>query len=149
MARVSKSAHAVGVLLLLVMLLGALSASPARAVECWQGWGYLVEPRSMAFKSGQSLYVTEGAVNWSNPSWVRLYRVDPSTGLRLTKEKPINIRPRKPVQKGSRNWAKIMEDVVEVRGSELDMLLRLTHVTPSPNARTLNDGFTRWACGLG
>jgi hypothetical protein len=147
MVRVSRIVRAVG--FLFAALVASLSALPAHAAECWQGWGYLVEPRSMDFKSGQSLYVTEGPVNWGDRSWVRLYRVDPSSGRRRAGEKPIYIRPRQPIQKGSRNWAKIVEDVVEVQDSKLDMLLRLTHVKPSPNAQTLNDDFSRWACGLG
>lgn len=147
MVHVSRFGAAAGVLL--AMLLALFASSPTRAAECWQGWGYLVEPGSAVFKSGQSLYVTEGAVDWRVRSWVRLYRIDPSSGRRRTEEKPIYIRPRQPMQKGSRNWANIVEDVVEVQDSELDMLLRLTHISPSPNAQTLNDDFSRWACGLG
>lgn len=146
MTRAVKSSLIVAVCLVLV---GLVHIPPASAKECWQGWGYLVEPRSMAYKSGQELYVTDGPVDWSDRNWVRLYRIDPSTGRRVTEGKSIHIRPSQPVQKGSRNWADIVEDVVDVQGSDLAMLLRLTHVAPSPNAQTLNDSFSRWACGLG
>lgn len=147
MTRAAKSVLATAKWLFVLFVL--VQATPASALECWQGWGYLVDPNSAAYKSGQTLYVTDGAVNWGEQRWVRLYEIDPSTGRRVTAGKSIHIRPRQPVKKGSRNWAKIVEDVVDVRESEWAMLVRLTHVAPSPNARTLNDSFTRWACGLG
>ena len=115
------------------------SAAPAWAYECWQGWGYLVDPQTNAYKSGQSLYVTDGSVNWTERRWVRLFRIDPASGLRVKDGKPIHIRPRRPVQKGSRKWADVVEDVVEVRNSEWAFLVRLTRIAPSPNARSLND----------
>jgi len=40
----------------------------------------------MAYKSGQSLYVTEGAVDRAEQKWVRLYRIDPSTGRRIASD---------------------------------------------------------------
>lgn len=80
---------------------------------------------------------------------MRLFRIDPASGLRIKDGKPIHIRPRRPVRKGPRNWAGIVEDLVEVKNSKLALLVRLTHIAPSPNARSLNDEFTRWACGQG
>jgi len=112
--------------------------------------GYLVDLRTDAYKGGQALYVTGGPVDWSEwRRWVWPFRVDPGSGLHVKDGKPIHIRPRQPVQKGSRNWSNVVEDVVEVRDSEWGLLVRLTHIAPSPNARTLNDEFTKWACGYG
>lgn len=127
---------------------GMLAVFPAEAAECWQGWGYLVERKTLAFKSEQSLYVTDGPVEWDRRQWIRLYAVDSKTGRRIPKKRPVLIRPSRPFQKGSGNWGSIIEDVAEVNGSRWAMMLRLSHVAPSPHARTLNDEYSRWACGL-
>lgn len=127
---------------------GMLAVFPASAAECWQGWGYLVDGKTLAFKSEQSLYVTDGPVEWDRKHWISLYAVDSKTGRRIANKKPVLIRPSRPFQKGSGNWGSIIEDVAEVNGSRWAMMLRLSHVAPSPHARTLNDEYSRWACGL-
>ena len=132
----------------IALLFGALLAAPASATECWQGWGYLVEPKSLAFKSGQTLYVTDGAVDWQSREWVRLYPIDPKSGRRDEKAKPVSIKPTRPVVKGTGVGAEIVEDVAEVLGSKWSMMIRLSHIQTSDHSRTLNDKYSRWACGL-
>ncbi len=122
---------------------------PAWSAECWQGWGYMVEARTLAYKSGQSLYVTDGPVDWQSRKWIRLYPIDQGTGRRVTTKKPFFIRPTNPTRVGSGAWSKEIEDVAQVKGSKLSLMLRFSHIVPPPNARTLNDNFSRWACGLG
>ena len=124
-----------------------LAAPAAMAAECWQGWGYLVEPKSLAFKSTQSLYVTEGKVDWKRKKWIKLYPVDPNTGRRLKDATPVFVRPTNPIHKGSGGLGAIVEDVADVKGSKWSMMLRLSHIAPSPHAKTLNDSFSQWACG--
>ncbi len=136
------------VLKLCLISIGLLAVVPASAAECWQGWGYLVEPKTLAFKSEQSLYVTDGPVEWDQKHWISLYPVDSKTGRRIRNAQPVLIRPSRPFQKGAGNWGSIIEDVAEVNGSRWSMMLRLSHVAPSEHSRTLNDEFSRWACGL-
>ena len=133
---------AVGVLLCVLMPGAALAA------DCWQGWGYYVESKTLAFKSGQTLYVTDGPMDWNRREWVKLYPIDPKTGKRDRKRKPVVVRPTKPSTQGGGQWGDTVEDVAEVLGSKWSMLLRLSHVTPSPHAMSLNDEYSRWACGL-
>ena len=135
-------------LFLLAPIIAAVS-TPAWGAECWQGWGYMVEPRTLAYKSGQSLYVTDGPADWQSRKWIRLYPIDQATGRRITNRKPIFIRPSNPTRVGSGAWSKEIEDVAQVKGSNLSLMLRFSHILPPPNSRTLNDNFSRWACGLG
>ena len=135
-------------LCLLAPLLAAVSM-PAWGAECWQGWGYMVEAKTLAYKSGQSLYVTNGPADWQSRKWIRLYPIDQATGRRITNKKPLYIRPTNPTRVGSGAWSKEIEDVAQVKGSKLSLMLRFSHILPPPNARTLNDNFSRWACGLG
>lgn len=132
----------------LAVLAGVLLAGPASATECWQGWGYLVEPKSLAFKSGQTLYVTGGAVDWQSKEWVRLYPIDPKSGRRDEKAEPVSIKPTRPVVKGAGGGAEIVEDVAEVLGSKWSIMIRLSRIRTSAYSRTLNDKYSRWACGL-
>ena len=131
-----------------VVLTAMLLPNAAAGAECWQGWGYFVEPKTLAFKSGQTLYVTAGPMSWNRREWVKLHPIDPKTGLRDPKRQPVLVRPSKPSTQGGGQWGDVVEDVADVRGSEWSMLLRLTHIKPSPHSMTLNDAFSRWACGL-
>ena len=137
--------HAVaGVALAFVILMPVA----AGAVECWQGWGYFVEPKSLAFKSQQTLYVTDGPVNWDSREWIKLFPIDPKTGRRDRKREPVLVRPNRPSKQGGGQWGDVVEDVADVLGSKLSMLFRLSHVAPSQHSLTLNDKYSRWACGL-
>jgi len=130
------------------VLFGVLLPGAAAGAECWQGWGYYVEQKTLAFKSGQTLYVTDGPMDWNRREWVKLYPIDPRTGKRDGKHKPVLVRPTEPSKKGGGQWGDTVEDVAEVLGSKWSMLLRLSHVTPSRHSMSLNDEYSRWACGL-
>ncbi len=133
-----------------VLCLAAGLAMPhaASGAECWQGWGYLVEPKSLSFKSQQTLYVTDGPVDWRSKDWIKLYPVDPKTGKRDKKRRPVTIRPNRPEQSGGGQWGDVVDDVAYVLGSKWSMLLRMSHITPSRYSLTPNDEYSRWACGL-
>jgi len=130
------------------LLLGLAVPSVCWAAECWQGWGYYVEPKSLAFKSQQTLYVTDGPVNWDSREWVKLFPIDQSTGKRDKKREPVLVRPNRPSKQGGGQWGNVIDDVAEVLGSKWSMLLRLSHIEPSQHSLTLNDQYSRWACGL-
>ena len=131
-----------------VLMLGVTAAAPVLAAECWQGWGYFVEPKSLAFQSGQTLYVTDGPMDWDRREWVKLYPIDPNTGKRDKKRPPVLVRPSRPAKQGGGQWGDVVDDVAEVLGSKWSMLLRLSHIMPSQHSVTLNDEYSRWACGL-
>jgi hypothetical protein len=130
------------------VVFGVLLPGTALGAECWQGWGYYVEPKTLAFKSGQTLYVTDGPMDWGRHEWVKLYPIDPKTGRRDRKRQSVLVRPAKPSKQGGGQWGDVVDDVAEVLGSKWSMLLRLSHVTPSPHSMSLNDEYSRWACGL-
>lgn len=136
------------VLAVAVLAAGVTFAAGARSAECWQGWGYLVEPKSLAFKSEQTLYVTDGPVDWGSRAWIKLFPVDPSTGRRDKTRPAVLVRPSRPSQQGGGQWGNVVDDVAEVLGSKWSMLLRLSHIAPSQHSLTLNDEYSRWACGL-
>lgn len=133
-----------------VMALAAGLMIPAAAwsAECWQGWGYLVEPKSLSFKSEQTLYVTDGPVDWRSRDWIKLFPIDPKTGKRDKKRSPVTIRPNQPQQSGGGQWGDVVDDVADVLGSKWSILLRLSHITPSGHSLTPNDEYSQWACGL-
>ena len=133
--------------LLAAIVAGTLSFGEARGAECWQGWGYLVDPKTLAFKSGQSLYVTDGPVDWSRREWIKLIPVDPNTGRRDKTRPHVLVRPKRPSQQGGGAWGDVVDDVANVLGSKWSMLLRLSHIAPSQHSLTLNDAYSRWACG--
>ena len=130
------------------LLFGLIAPADAWSAECWQGWGYFVEPKSMAFKSQQTLYVTDGPIDWERNEWVKLYPIDPNTGRRDKRREPVTVRPTRPAKQGGGEWGNVVDDVADVLGSKWSMLLRLSHVTPSQHSVTLNDKYSRWACGL-
>jgi hypothetical protein len=131
-----------------VLVAGATFPFGARSAECWQGWGYFVEPKSLAFKSGQTLYVTDGPVDWGSREWIKLIPIDPATGRRDEKRAAVFVRPNRPSPQGGGQWGDVIDDVAEVLGSKWSMLFRLSHIAPSQHSLTLNDEFSRWACGL-
>lgn len=130
------------------VLFGVGAPGDALSAECWQGWGYFVEPKTLAFMSQQSLYVTDGPVDWNRREWIKLYPVDPNTGRRDGKREPVVVRPNHPSKQGGGQWGDIVDDVADVLGSKWSLLLRLSHIKPSQHSMSLNDEYSRWACGL-
>ena len=124
-----------------------LFLSPAAAREaCWSGWGYFVEPESLAFRSGRLLLVTDGPVDWVPGARIALYRLDPETGRRIPGAEPIVIRPRRPGF-ASRNGNRTVDDVAAVPGRELRLMLGMTRIGPASAARSQRS--LAWACGRG
>jgi hypothetical protein len=132
----------------MILVAGLVASNVAWSAECWQGWGYLVEPKSLSYKSKQTLYVTNGPVDWNSKSWFKIYPIDPKTGKRDKKRRPVTIRPNRPEQPGGGQWGDVVDDVADVLGSKWSMLLRMSHITPSRYSLTPNDEYSRWACGL-
>ena len=51
-------------LLALVAVWPSAAARGVETVECWRGWGYLSDPVTQAYVSGEMLLVTRGAADW-------------------------------------------------------------------------------------
>lgn len=129
---------------LLAVLLAPLSAQAREA--CWSGWGYRVEPGSLTFQSGRMLLVTDGPADWVPGDRIVLYRLDPATGERDPDRRPLVVRPRRP-SFGQANGNRTVDDVAEVVGEELHLMLGMTRIGPASSQaaqRTL-----AWACGHG
>ena len=47
----------------------------AEPVECWRGWGYLSDPETRTYTSGELLLVTRGAADWRAGLPVELDRI--------------------------------------------------------------------------
>jgi hypothetical protein len=131
-----------------ILVAGVVAPIVAWSAECWQGWGYLVEPKSLSFKSEQTLYVSDGPIDWRSRDWIKLFPIDPNTGKRDTKRPPLTIRPNRPEQSGGGQWGDVVDDVADVLGSKWSLLVRLSHILPSRHSLTPNDEYSRWACGL-
>ena len=136
-----------GVLAAAALVLLSLLAAPAQAREaCWSGWGYFVEPDSLAFRSERLLLATDGPADWVPGTRIALYPLDPETGRRVAEAAPIVIRPRQP-SFASRNGNRTVDDVAAVAGRKLQLMLGMTRIGPASapaSQRSLD-----WACGRG
>ncbi|MFQ5956067.1 MAG: hypothetical protein ACE5JZ_13465, partial [Kiloniellales bacterium] len=74
----------------------ALLPGPAEAVECWRGWGYWIDARTRAYKSGELLLVTKGPAVWRPGHAVELYVLDRTTGRIARDVPPITLIPANP-----------------------------------------------------
>jgi hypothetical protein len=135
------------VLLALLTLPAAPTPAAAQAREaCWSGWGYFVEPGSLAFRSERLLLATDGPTDWVPGARIALYPLDPKTGRRAQGREPIVIRPRRP-SFSSRNANRTVDDVAQVVGRELQLMLGMTRIGPASAARSQRS--LAWACGRG
>ena len=135
------------VLLALLTLPAAPTPAAAQAREaCWSGWGYFVEPGSLAFRSERLLLATDGPTDWVPGARIALYPLDPKTGRRAPGQEPIVIRPRRP-SFSSRNANRTVDDVAQVVGRELQLMLGMTRIGPASAARSQRS--LAWACGRG
>ena len=135
------------VLLALLTLPAAPTPAAAQAREaCWSGWGYFVEPGSLAFQSERLLLATDGPADWVPGARIALYPLDPKTGRRAQGREPIVIRPRRP-SFSSRNANRTVDDVAQVVGRELQLMLGMTRIGPASAARSQRS--LAWACGRG
>jgi hypothetical protein len=129
------------------LMLLMLAAAPVQAREaCWSGWGYFVEPGSLAFASDRLLLATDGPADWVPGARIALYRLDPETGRRLPDRDPIVVRPRRP-SFASRHANRTVDDVAAVVGRELQLMLGMTRIGPASTARGRRT--LAWACGRG
>ncbi|MBK1699298.1 hypothetical protein [Rhodovibrio salinarum] len=138
-----------GLMLLACLLAAGLSmgASPVLArAACWSGWGYFVEPGSLAFRSDRLLLVTDGAVDWATGERIALYRLDPETGRRVAQSAPIVVRPRQP-RFASRDGNRTVDDVAGVVGRDVQLMLGMSRIGPAIAPRSTQT--LDWACGRG
>lgn len=135
---------------LLFALLSALLSVPAAAgVECWSGWGYRVEPGTLAFQGPRLLLVTPGPADWRKGEPVTLLRLDPRTGRIDHAAGEIRIRPRHPRFFTTREGNRGMDDVAAIIGEELYLMLGMTRIGPAVSDTPKQEAFLRWACGRG
>lgn len=148
MARI---AHRIAAAALAALLLAGAPDAPAAddtATEgCWSGWGYRVDPGSLAFRSKRLLLTTDGPVDWLPGREIALYRLDPQTGQRVRGAAPLVIRPQQPGF-GHANGNRTVDDVAEIVGGESALMLGMTRIGPAsvpddPRQRDL----MAWACG--
>ncbi len=134
----------------LLAALAALSAGPARGaetVECWRGWGYLSDPDTRAYASGELLLVTRGAADWRAGLPVALYRLDRATGTIAAGRPEMTVIPTNPrlYFRGRSNY---VDGRATILGMDQELVFGLSHVAPPAGGLEAMLDFNRWACGL-
>jgi len=136
------------VLAVLAALLLGPAAATAAPTECWQGWGYRVDPQSGTYLSGELLLVTKGAPRWAPGNPVPLYELDRGTGQIRTDKAPLTVIPEAP-----RSYHRGNLDYVDGRGplagTDDDLVFGLSHIGPPSAAIESLMEYTAWACGRG
>ncbi len=132
----------------LAFLAAAQVSAPAWAVECWQGFGYRVDPQTRTYKSEELLLVTKGPATWRVGVPVELHQLDRATGAIATDMAPLTVVPASTriYYRGRGNYVDGRGAIV---GSEDELVFGLSHVAPSVAALEALDDYNRWACGLG
>jgi len=137
---------------LLAVLAALLLAGPplaaAEPASCWSGWGYRVEPDTLAFRSQRLLLATDGPVDWTSGNRVTLYPLDPRSGQRAADAAPIVVELRQP-SFGHANGNRTMDDVADLVGEPLRLMLGMTRIGPASVADSRQRDFLAWACGRG
>jgi len=136
--------------LALLALTSALSAAPARGVEtieCWRGWGYLSDPDTKAYVSGELLLVTRGAAEWRAGLAVVLYHLDRRTGTIQAGRPAMTVIPTHPrlYYRGRSNYVDGRAMILEM---EQELVFGMSHVAPPAGGLEAMGDFNRWACGL-
>ena len=134
----------------LLAALAALPAAPARGaetVECWQGWGYLSDPDTQAYTSGEMLLVTRGAADWRAGLPVVLYQLDRATGTIMADRPAMTVIPTNP-RLYYRGRANYVSGRATILGMEQKLVFGLSHVAPPAGGLEAMLDFNRWACGL-
>lgn len=132
-------------------LLAALAVSaPARGaetVECWRGWGYLSDPDTQAYASGELLLVTRGAADWRAGLPVALYQLDRATGAIVAGQPAMTVIPANPrvYYRGRTNY---VDGRATVLGREQELVFGLSHIAPAAGGLEAMNDYNRWACGL-
>ena len=134
-------------------LLAALAAWPggpargAETVECWQGWGYLSDPDTQAYASGEMLLVTRGAADWRAGLPVALYQLDRATGTIMADRPAMTVIPINP-RLYYRGRANYVSGRATILGMEQKLVFGLSHIAPPAGGLEAMNEYNRWACGL-
>lgn len=136
--------------LVLLALIAALSAAPAggvETVECWRGWGYLSDPVTQAYASGEMLLVTRGAAEWRAGLPVVLYHLDRRTGTIQASRPAMTVIPTHPrlYYRGRSNYVDGRAMILDM---EQDLVFGMSHIAPPAGGLEAMLDFNRWACGL-
>ncbi len=136
--------------LALLAALAALAAAPARGaetVECWRGWGYLSDPDTQAYASGELLLVTRGAADWRAGLPVALYQLDRATGTIVAGRPAMTVIPANPrvYYRGRTNY---VDGRATILGMEQELVFGLSHFAPPAGGLEAMLDYNRWACGL-
>ncbi len=131
-------------------LIAVLSAAPAggvETVECWRGWGYLSDPDTKAYASGEMLLVTRGAAEWRAGLPVVLYHLDRGTSTIQAGRPAMTVIPTRPrlYYRGRSNY---VDGRATILGMEQELVFGLSHVAPPAGGLEAMLDFNRWACGL-
>ncbi len=134
----------------LLAALAVLPAAPARGaetVECWQGWGYLSDPVTQTYTSGELLLVTRGAADWRAGLPIILYQLDRATGAIMADRSAMTVIPTNPrlYYRGRTNY---VDGRATILGMEQELVFGLGHVAPPAGGLEAMLDFNRWACGL-
>ncbi len=135
---------------MLVVALVTLPAVPAKsseAVECWRGWGYLSDPETQTYTSGEMLLVTRGAAEWRAGLPVDLYLLDRASGAIVAGRPPMTVIPSNPRTR-YRGRANYVDGRAIVVGMTEVLVFGLSHVAAPASALEAMADFNRWACGL-
>jgi hypothetical protein len=136
--------------LALLALIAASPAAPAggvETVECWRGWGYLSDPVTRAYASGEMLLVTRGAADWRAGLPVVLYHLDRTTGSIAAGRPAMTVIPTNPrlYYRGRSNYVDGRATVLDM---EQELVFGLSHIAPPAGGLEAMLDFNRWACGL-
>ncbi len=136
--------------LALLELIATWTVAPARGaetVECWRGWGYLSDPETQAYTSGEMLLVTRGAADWRAGLPVELYHLDRTTGAIAAGRPAMTVIPANPrlYYRGRSNYVDGRATVLDM---EQELVFGLNHIAPPAGELEAMLEFNRWACGL-
>jgi len=138
-------------LLALVLVSTLAQSGPVRAasapVECWQGWGYRVDPQTRTYTSPEMLLATKGPADWQPGHEVTLYILDRASGRIDTQQLPIVVAPFIP-RTYYRDNLDYVDGEGDIIGSDDNLVFGLSHVPkPTADLEKMNE-YNRWACGL-
>ena len=134
----------------ILLALAALPAGAARGaetVECWRGWGYLSDPDTLAYASGEMLLVTRGAADWRAGLPVVLFQLDRATGVIAAERPAMTVIPFNP-RTYYRGRANYVDGRATILGIEQLLVFGLSHIAPPAGGLEAMLDYNRWACGL-
>ncbi len=143
----SRARHLGIALLAFATLAAAPPVSGAEMIECWRGWGYLSDPDTQAYASGELLLVTRGAADWRAGLPVALYQLDRATGTIMAGRPAMTVIPAHPrlYYRGRSNY---VDGRATILGMDQELVFGLSHIAPPAGGLEAMLEFNRWACGL-